>query len=127
MKKKRLKTPRATDEELVPCMDYLHGDVADNEFEAACFYEYATESAFLREAARLWAQKKCSCEEIPVRGSVIWQCPSFPQVRWNQLSQPERAKIRAVTHSRRNAISVDNNFGRNTRLVTSPVARREQG
>jgi hypothetical protein len=37
------------------------------------------------------------------------------------------AQFRAVTHSRRNAISVDNNFGRNTRLVTSPVARREQG
>ncbi len=92
MKKKRRRTRRATDEELLPYMDYLHGDVVDNKFEVACFYEYATESAFLREAARLWAQKKYSCEKI-VKGSVIWQCPSFPQKRWNQLSPRERANI----------------------------------
>jgi len=73
-------------------MDYLHGDVVDNEFEAACFYEYATESAFLREAARLWAEKEYSSEKI-IKGSVIWQCPSFPKKRWNQLSQRERANI----------------------------------
>jgi hypothetical protein len=80
MKNKRLKT-QATDEELLACMDYLHGDVVDHEFEAACCYEYARESPLLREeaaccyeyarespllreAARLWAaQKKDFCKE----------------------------------------------------------------
>src|SRR4029453_17484714 len=43
MKKKREKTRRATDDELLLCMDYLHGDVVDNEFAAACCYEYERE------------------------------------------------------------------------------------
>lgn len=34
-------------------MDYLHGDVTGDEFEAACAYEYARESKILREAAAI--------------------------------------------------------------------------
>jgi len=77
---------------LLPYMYYLHGDVVDNKFEAACFYEYATESPYLCEAARLWAENEYSSKKI-IRGSVIWQCPSFPKKRWNQLSPRERANI----------------------------------
>jgi hypothetical protein len=32
-------------------MDYLHGDVVDGQFRAACQYEYARESNTLRRAA----------------------------------------------------------------------------
>jgi len=88
-------------------MDYLHGDVVDNEFEAACYYEYARESTVLHGAARSWASKKHSdkeTEEILLEierrflgagtwWSHIWCCPSFPQQAWNQLNQHERADI----------------------------------
>lgn len=40
-------------DEAAACMDYLHGDVTDDEFEAACAYEYARESTILREAAAI--------------------------------------------------------------------------
>ena len=40
-----------TDFDAASCMDYLHGDVADDEFEAACDYEFARESRVLRAAA----------------------------------------------------------------------------
>ena len=52
MKKKRIKT-EAAHEELLRCMDYLHGDVVDSEFRAACEYEYARESKVLQKAAQL--------------------------------------------------------------------------
>jgi len=48
---------------LLPSMDYLHGDVVDNELEAACRYEYARESVVFREAAHLWACQKYSYAE----------------------------------------------------------------
>jgi hypothetical protein len=35
------------------CMDYLHGHVIDNEFQAASEYEYARESKILQHAAKL--------------------------------------------------------------------------
>ena len=88
-------------------MDYLHGDVVDNQFEAAFYYEYARESAILREAAHLWVSKKHSDKErkeillkienrflgVGFGWGHIWQCPSFPRKSWNQLSQQERADI----------------------------------
>jgi hypothetical protein len=52
MKKRPSKT-RATDDELLPWMDYLHSDVVDGEFKAACQYEYARESNILRKASEL--------------------------------------------------------------------------
>jgi len=108
MKTKPLKPP-AIQEELLACMDYLHGDIVDNEFRAACYYEYARESFVLDEAARLWASRKHSYEEsehialaiekaFPSRlcswwWSLVWPCPSFPRKSWNQLSQRERTNI----------------------------------
>lgn len=55
-------------------MDYLHGIVTDEEFEAACHYEYARESSVLRYAAKLrkrlirwsdWGHIKDGTREIP--------------------------------------------------------------
>ena len=82
-------------------MDYLHGDIADGEFEAARDYEYSRESAVLREAARLLVGNMCS-EEISFHcgdwfiqneWSAIWECRSFPAKSWNQLKPSERAEI----------------------------------
>jgi hypothetical protein len=94
LKKRSFKTvgSEISQSALLPCMDYLHGDVVDNEFEAACYYEYAKESAFLREAARLWASEKDSYKEIE-KTALVWQCPSFLRKSWNQLSLQERANI----------------------------------
>jgi hypothetical protein len=92
---------------LLPCMDYLHGDVVDGQFRAACHYEYSRESNILRKAAELF---KCSVhpEEITFKienefhcgfwfiqheWSFIWQCPSFPAKSWNQLSEKERSEL----------------------------------
>ena len=87
-------------------MDYLHGDIEDNEFEAACYCEYARESVVLCEAARLWASKKYSFRESEETAlkvekkfpsalwwSLVWQCPSFPRKSWNELSQRERGNL----------------------------------
>jgi hypothetical protein len=80
-------------------MDYLHGDVVDNEFEAACYYEYARRSVLLCEAARLWPTKKAIDTAIEKKfpgilsWSFIWKSPSFPRKSWNQLSARERRDI----------------------------------
>jgi hypothetical protein len=108
MKKKKLKT-RATDEELLPCMDYLHGDVVDGEFKAACQYEYARESKILRKAAELLRRDAmadaaeisfkiedefhCGRWLIGTDWMFVWQCPSFPAKSWNQLSDAERGEL----------------------------------
>jgi hypothetical protein len=109
MKKKRPKTRRATDEELLPYMDYLHGGVVDGQFKAACQYEYARESNILRRAAELLSgHRNADAAEISVKiedefhcGSwfiqpewgFIWQCRSFPAKSWNQLTDIERADL----------------------------------
>jgi hypothetical protein len=45
LKKRSFKTAgsKTSQSALLPCMDYLHGDVVDNEFAAACCYEYTRE------------------------------------------------------------------------------------
>jgi hypothetical protein len=91
---------------LLPCIDYLHGDVVDSEFLAACYYEYARESVVLRETAGLWVSKKHSTKELDeilmaiekrfpggIWWSLVWRSPSFPRKNWNQLSPRERANI----------------------------------
>jgi hypothetical protein len=45
------------------CMDCLHGDIADNEAEPACMYEYAREARVLREAAMLH-KERLSLDEL---------------------------------------------------------------
>jgi hypothetical protein len=108
MKKKRFKK-QATDEELLPCVDYLHGDVVDGEFKAACQYEYARESNILHKAAeRLRRDPTVSAGEIVLKiesefhcdswfistdWMFVWQCPSFPAKSWNQLSEAERREL----------------------------------
>ena len=107
--KKRPKKTKAegSQADLSACMDYLHGDVADGEFEAACCYEYSRESAVLKEAAKLLAsgmddqeiavkvegQFRCGYWFIQIPWGAISECPSFPAKGWNQLSPNERATI----------------------------------
>jgi hypothetical protein len=110
MKKRRPKK-QATDEELLPWMDYLHGDVLDSEFKAACQYEYARESSILRKTSELLRNNPTAHagevffhieREFPSAAgnwlishewSFIWQCPSFPATGWNQLSEAERTEL----------------------------------
>jgi hypothetical protein len=108
VKKKRIKT-QPSDEELLPCIDYLHGDVAGDEFKAACQYEYARESGVLRRAAlllrnnptadtgeialQLESEFHCGSWFIQPDWGFIWQCPSFPEKGWNQLSEAERTDL----------------------------------
>jgi hypothetical protein len=106
-KKTKLATSHADN---LACMDYLHGDVKDGDFEAACGYEYARESNVMREAAKLSVsgisdteiackvedQFQCGHWFIQQPWGFIWQCPSFPAKSWNQLGEQERADIRLV-------------------------------
>jgi hypothetical protein len=101
-------------------MDYLHGEVDEEEAGAACRYEYARESCAMWEAAKereaLMREKKCGCEraalEIVARPKLNecnmpvseWYqhdflaqsflcCESFPVKDWNELTDQERNKI----------------------------------
>jgi len=88
-------------------MPYLHGDVAGDEFEAACSYEYARESAILRKAAEmyqsgkrqhnLWLplEKETNGDTWFLQGSwsAFYECPSFPAKGWNELSNSERKEL----------------------------------
>ena len=98
---------------LLPCMDYLHGDVVGDDFRAACQYEYARESNVLPKAAQMLRDNRTAdageilfrleaeCHDASCDASwlghtdwsFIWQCPSFPAKSWNQLSEAERADL----------------------------------
>jgi hypothetical protein len=94
---------------LLPCRDYLHGDVADDQFRAACEYEYARESKILRRAAELLLRNPtaslgeiasqierefhCGSWFFQPEWGFIWQCPSFPAKGWNQLTEDERSDL----------------------------------
>lgn len=45
--------PKPLDAEDQACMDYLHGDVPEDQQEAACFYEYCRRSMVLRKLAEI--------------------------------------------------------------------------
>jgi len=109
MKKRPSKKRRENDELLLPCMDYLHGDVVDGEFKAACQYEYGRESNILRKAAELLrhdrtadaaeisleveAEFDCVSWFILPDWGFVWECSSFPAKSWNQLTDAERAEL----------------------------------
>jgi hypothetical protein len=109
--KSKQRTTQETDQELMPCMDYLHGDVVDDQFRAACHYEYARESNVLRRAAELLscnltlppgeiasqieAEFHCGSWFFQPEWGFIWQCPSFP-AKWNHLTEEERSDLLCV-------------------------------
>ena len=85
-------------------MDYLHGDVKDEEAHAACYYEYARESWQMRRAVEVRKQAcengKLKCEkdfwqnvfyETEVRewatpwATELLMCESFPNKDWNEF------------------------------------------
>ncbi len=94
---------------LLPCRDYLYGDVVDDQFRAACEYEYARESKILRRAAELLLRNPtaspgeiasqierefhCGSWFFQPEWGFIWQCPSFPAKGWNQLTEDERSDL----------------------------------
>jgi hypothetical protein len=103
-------------------MDYLHGDVKDEEAESACRYEYARESRQMWKAVKVRkearANGKLNCKndfwqnvfyEAEVEEwirSAPWatellMCESFPDKDWNELSEPERKKIMFMFYARR--------------------------
>jgi hypothetical protein len=51
---------------LLPCMPYLHGDVAGDQFRAACRYEYARESKTLRDVAELFRRSNRSADKMTI-------------------------------------------------------------
>lgn len=77
----RKKSLRGTGkQELLQYMDLLHGDVIDDEHEAACWYEYARQSEHLKYAAKLfrrgkrlrdWGHIKLDGKEIPHPSNLI--------------------------------------------------------
>lgn len=99
-------------EEASACMDYLHGITIDNEFEAACIYEFGRESIRLRDLASQVSRQRrepnitAEMDALTAIGqddscpwfiqppwSEIWTCPSFPSKAWNLLSDDERHDI----------------------------------
>jgi hypothetical protein len=85
-------------------MDYLHGDLADGECQAACLYEYARESRVLR----LTARKPNKLHRITEKHYWIvgdswcsfWSCPSFPRKPWNQVPKSQRTDMPAASAAR---------------------------
>jgi|GEM_PF-4424617 len=63
------------------CMDYLHGIVAGDEYEAACHYEYARESKLLRRAAcerdelakKKWRRKDRRNPTTMEKTDAVWE------------------------------------------------------
>lgn len=91
-------------------VDYLHGDVAEEETWFACLYEYARESKNLRDASNRRDELKrkglgcekaalCAVEEMwerPIFLSEVLtflECKSFPTKDWNELTPGERSGI----------------------------------
>jgi len=93
-------------------MDYLHGDVKDEEAWLACLYEYARESKSLREAANRRDELKEKEKGLDTKKAAEWalqdlkqqprflieiltflECESFPKKDWPELSQQDRNKI----------------------------------
>ena len=88
-------------------MAYLHGIVADTEFEAACDYEFARESRVLREASRSHGQglnldelgeeidQAFTCGGLFLQSPwfEFFTCAHFPESPWNSLSAEDRREI----------------------------------
>lgn len=96
------------EETLRESVEYLNGKVFDDDFEAACRYEYARESSVLREAARV--HKRAQTGDSSAADALddysysarwindsqwvlIWDCAFFPKTGWNHLGKKQRAKV----------------------------------
>jgi len=100
-------------------MDYLHGDVMDEEAWFACRYEYARESKDVWDAAKLrddaQTERNLNCEQAfwsvhyefaDWIQSTYWLtdfflCESFPRKDWNALTDAERKKILFLHETRK--------------------------
>lgn len=123
-----MKKPSAEQkQELLQYIPYLHGSVADDAFEAACYYEYARLSEKLKDAAALHKEllpiqrkeAKKRGKQLHSKGDTsavialqlgyeavsdlrafcVVTTASFPQKSWNALSSDERAQMMPVFYS----------------------------
>ena len=102
-------------------LDYLHGDIPDEEIAAAAYYELARESESFRYAAALYkkgagdkifapseiAFGTVAMPELKRRpddfyfsimqrpGREIWMCPQFPKLAWTNLSSTKKREIQS--------------------------------
>jgi len=88
-------------------LDYLHGDVADDEAEACCYYEYARASETLRKARREYNPADPDNSSLRIsshfpswvidgRRFCFLQCSNFPRSAWRQLTKKEREDFRRL-------------------------------
>src|SRR5215471_13208471 len=82
-------------------LDYLHGDIADDEVKPCCYYEYARASETLRKARREYKPADPDNSSLTVsnyfppwvlnpRRFCFLQCPNFPSSAWRDLSKEEQ-------------------------------------
>jgi len=105
-------------------MGYLHGDVAKDEAELACAYEYARESGGLWKAAKrrdciLRKYPNTDCEKLVLwilqQGAIggrthpMWEwrflmCKSFPMKDWNALL-PGEGNFESLPNTARSTVT----------------------
>ena len=110
MKKTSKRPERApnTTFDLVSCIDYLHGDVADGEFQAACDYEYARESYVLCAAALGLAKAEVPAAESSEPASMELARPvAFTRRLQSIRTKHARQSIKEQWSSRESLISTD--------------------
>ena len=104
-------------EEPEAILDYLHGNVADRESQAACYYEYARESETLRKARREYARalrrfrgrRRLTLADVEQSSSrifssfpgwvtaptavAVWQCSGYPRLPWRELTDAQQKQL----------------------------------
>jgi hypothetical protein len=97
------------------CMDYFHGDVPDEELDAAVFYECSRQSDTLRKIAERKANEdvgpggklhdiyRDECKNLSSGGwewlvfnegfSVLLEIPKFPDCPWSKLERESRGQL----------------------------------
>lgn len=83
-------------------LDYLHGDVADYEVKACCYYEYARASETLRKARRAYNPADPENSSLTVSNYPpgwtcgwfrFWRCLGYPVSPWRELSPEQQKEI----------------------------------
>jgi hypothetical protein len=86
-------------------LDYLHGDLEQDEVKACCYYEYARESETLRKARQEYDPAGPENSSLRISNyfpawvhsqSCFWQCNNFPDSAWRDLTQEEREDLRLL-------------------------------
>jgi hypothetical protein len=92
-------------EEKESILDYVHGEIPDDEIKTCCYYEYARMSQTLRKARRACDPSDPDNSLLVLSRYFPWwvrdqqrlcflQCHNFPNLPWRDLSKEEREYIR---------------------------------